>query len=105
MALPLKDPGLFREQCYVGGAWTGAADGGRVSSPPATVLASAPALGLLASVAVAAAAAVAETAGDTSVSKLKLIDRRCSVVPNPPPPPPPPPPTAAAAPAYEEAAA
>src|SRR3970282_1015665 len=27
-ALPLKDPKLFREQCYVGGAWT-AADGGR----------------------------------------------------------------------------
>jgi len=27
-ALPLKDPKLFREQCYVGGAWT-AADGGK----------------------------------------------------------------------------
>jgi succinate-semialdehyde dehydrogenase/glutarate-semialdehyde dehydrogenase len=26
-ALPLKDPKLFREQCYVGGAWTGAAGG------------------------------------------------------------------------------
>ena len=26
-ALPLKDPKLFREQCYVGGAWSGAAGG------------------------------------------------------------------------------
>ena len=26
-SLPLKDPKLFREQCYVGGAWTGAAGG------------------------------------------------------------------------------
>ncbi|HEX5091152.1 MAG TPA: NAD-dependent succinate-semialdehyde dehydrogenase [Burkholderiales bacterium] len=44
-ALPLKDPKLFREQCYVNGAWTGAqggrtfdvhdpSNGGRIGSVP-----------------------------------------------------------------------
>ena len=33
--LPLKDPKLFREQCYLDGAWQGAARGTAVRSAAA----------------------------------------------------------------------
>ena len=36
-ALSLKDPGLFREQCYLDGAWTSADSGGSIKvNNPAT---------------------------------------------------------------------
>ena len=36
-ALPLKDPNLFREQCYLDGAWQGAAKSFPVRPKPVMI--------------------------------------------------------------------